>query len=120
MLTIAPFAEPTRRLLIPVPDRYNSFMEPQPENAIQIDDALKRQIEQLAQITGLSPGDLVREAVEAFISQRSPNGSQADSDALWDVAARISESVRDSEWEKLPVDLARNFDHYHYGHPRVE
>lgn len=95
-------------------------MDAQPENTIQIDDALRRQIDQLAQTSGLTPADLIREAVEEFVARHSPSESQADSDSFWDVAARIRESVQESEWEKLPGDLAKNFDHYHYGHPRVE
>jgi hypothetical protein len=37
---------------------------------------------------------------------------------IWDIAREISASVPDEEWEKLPRDLARNFDHYLYGAPK--
>ncbi len=33
---------------------------------------------------------------------------------------RISDSVPDSEWEKLPKDGARNKKHYLYGHPKED
>jgi len=31
---------------------------------------------------------------------------------IWELAAQISAEVPDEEWEKLPTDLARNFDYY--------
>jgi predicted transcriptional regulator len=90
------------------------------ENVIQLDDALKRRIDQLAQTNGMSPVDLLREAVEEFAARRNGGESPANSDSLWDAAARITAAVPDEEWAKLPSDLAKNFDHYHYGHPRED
>ncbi len=40
--------------------------------------------------------------------------------SLWERIAAISASVPMEEWEKLPTDLAKNFDHYHYGAPKEE
>lgn len=94
-------------------------MEPHSKN-IEVDDALKLRIDQLAQTSGMTPAQLIREAVEEFVAKRNGHEPQGSSDSLWDAAARISESVPESEWAKLPADLAKNFDHYHYGHPRVE
>ena len=34
--------------------------------------------------------------------------------------ARIGESVPESDWDKLPRDSAKNFDHYAHGSPREE
>jgi hypothetical protein len=40
--------------------------------------------------------------------------------SIWEKIAAISASVPIEEWEKLPRDLAKNFDHYHYGAPKEE
>jgi hypothetical protein len=32
----------------------------------------------------------------------------------------LSASIPQEEWEKLPKDLARNYKHYLYGHPKEE
>ena len=31
---------------------------------------------------------------------------------IWEIAAEISAQVPDSEWRKVPTDLAKNFDKY--------
>ena len=31
---------------------------------------------------------------------------------IWEIAAEISAKIPDSEWAKLPTDLAKNFDEY--------
>ncbi len=40
--------------------------------------------------------------------------------APWDVAQELSKSVPESAWDAVPQDLAKDFDHYHYGHPRAK
>ncbi|MEO0688310.1 MAG: hypothetical protein AAFY76_25430 [Cyanobacteria bacterium J06649_11] len=42
------------------------------------------------------------------------NGLHFDTDAspIWDIAAQVRSQIPDEEWEKLPTDLARNFDDY--------
>jgi hypothetical protein len=40
--------------------------------------------------------------------------------SIWEKIAAISASIPIEEWEKLPKDLAKNFDHYHYGAPKEE
>lgn len=35
-----------------------------------------------------------------------------DATPLWEMVAQISAQVPDEEWQKLPTDLARKFDHY--------
>ncbi|AMA08957.1 restriction endonuclease subunit S [Picosynechococcus sp. PCC 73109] len=35
-----------------------------------------------------------------------------NAESIWELAARLSAQVPESEWEKLPTDLARNFDTY--------
>lgn len=45
----------------------------------------------------------------------SPNlSSQCHKHAepIWELAARLSAQIPAAEWEKLPTDLARNFDNY--------
>ena len=44
--------------------------------------------------------------------------SATDFEALHAKIRRITTSVPDSEWEKLPKDGARNKKHYLYGHPK--
>lgn len=39
---------------------------------------------------------------------------------LWEQIIEIGEQVPESEWTKLPKDLARNFEHYMYGSPKEE
>jgi len=36
---------------------------------------------------------------------------------VWQIAAEITASVPDEEWEKLPTDLSKRVDHYLYGAP---
>ena len=35
-----------------------------------------------------------------------------DAQPIWELVAEISAQVPDEEWEKLPTDLARNFNQY--------
>ncbi len=39
---------------------------------------------------------------------------------FWEEVLEIGASVPMEEWEKPPRDLAKNFDHYLYGHPKDE
>jgi hypothetical protein len=41
-------------------------------------------------------------------------------ESIVNIVSRISETVPDSEWAKLPTDLAKNLDHYLYGHKKVK
>lgn len=87
---------------------------------IQLDDKLARLVEELARSSGVPPSDLVREAVEEFMARRNATDAVGESDFIFDVAADIAAQVPDAEWASLPHDLARRFDHYHYGHPRED
>ena len=51
---------------------------------------------------------------------RPEPGRDPNRPPLWERIAAISASVPMEEWEKLPRDLAKNFDHYLYGAPREE
>ena len=39
---------------------------------------------------------------------------------FWKAIVEIGEKVPIEEWNKLPKDFARNFEHYMYGAPRDE
>jgi hypothetical protein len=39
---------------------------------------------------------------------------------IWDIIEEIGAQVPDSEWAKVPQDLATNLDHYLYGAPKQE
>lgn len=41
-------------------------------------------------------------------------------ESIVDIVSRISETVPESEWAKLPDDLSRNLDHYLYGRKKVK
>jgi hypothetical protein len=41
-------------------------------------------------------------------------------ESIVNIVSPISETVPDSEWAKLPTDLAKNLDHYLYGHKKVK
>lgn len=40
--------------------------------------------------------------------------------SLWDEIAALRAQVPPEEWDKLPTDMAKNVDHYLYGHPKVD
>ncbi|MCY4474891.1 MAG: DUF104 domain-containing protein [Chloroflexi bacterium] len=50
----------------------------------------------------------------------SESQKPTDIPALLERIRRITASVPDSEWEKLPKDGARNKKHYLYGHPKED
>lgn len=37
---------------------------------------------------------------------------------IWEVIAELGAQIPLSEWEKIPTDLAENFEHYHHGAPK--
>lgn len=39
---------------------------------------------------------------------------------IWEVAEEIAATVPDSEWAKVPRDLAKNLHHYLHGAPKEE
>jgi hypothetical protein len=39
---------------------------------------------------------------------------------FWQAIVEIGEKVPIEEWNKLPKDFARNFEHYMYGAPKEE
>lgn len=55
----------------------------------------------------------------AMITTRATE-DRDNQESIVDIVSRISETVPDSEWAKLPSDLAKNVDHYLYGHKKVK
>jgi len=39
---------------------------------------------------------------------------------IWEIAEEIAATVPDSEWEKVPRDLAKNLHHYLHGAPKED
>lgn len=94
-----------------------------PANNIQLDDSLRRRVEECAEAIGLSPTQVVRNAVEEYLSAHGSNGGHAAARPrrrLAEIADAITANVPDEEWAKLPTDLAKNFEHYRYGYPRED
>lgn len=85
----------------------------------QLDEPLRQRIDALARERGVSPADLLREALEKYAAHHEKT-LRGDSHPIFERARAISESVPDEVWATLPRDLAANFDHYHYGHPRED
>ena len=41
-----------------------------------------------------------------------------DAPPIWETIAEIGRSIPEEEWNKVPIDLATNLDHYLYGEPK--
>ena len=39
---------------------------------------------------------------------------------LWDEIDKLRAQVPPEEWDKLPTDMAKNVDHYLYGHKKID
>ena len=50
----------------------------------------------------------------------TPTQDRDTAESIVDIVSRVSETVPDSEWAKLPADLAKNIDHYLYGHKKIK
>lgn len=99
--------------------------------SIHVDDALMHQIEALADAGGMTTVELIRAALEEYTATHGagvvphPNtlGTAPDKPLgvrLNDLLDAVLADVPSAELDALPRDLARNFDHYHYGHPRED
>lgn len=92
-------------------------------NAIALDDALRLRIDACARVTGVSAEEFVRVAVETYLQAHGSNGSSESPkrrSRLADLAAAAGAGVPAEEWDKVPRDLAQNFEHHRYGYPREE
>lgn len=93
------------------------------QNPLQLDDSLKRKVEECAQANGVTPAQVIRQAVEEYLSVHGVNGGKSATGPrrrLADIADSIAATVPAEEWAKLPPDLAKNFEHYRYGYPRED
>jgi hypothetical protein len=46
--------------------------------------------------------------------------AKGSNDTLWDEIAKLRAQIPEEEWDKLPTDLAKNVDHYLYGHKKLD
>jgi hypothetical protein len=55
-------------------------------------------------------------------TKRPPRLPKYDATAkpIWEIAEELAATVPDSEWEKVPRDLAKNLHHYLHGAPKEE
>lgn len=67
-----------------------------------------------------SADEVVREGLELLQERekepvRSPSQDSGDFTAVFE---SIAHEVPDSDWERVPVDLSKNLDHYLYGNQK--
>jgi len=96
-----------------------------PEQEQMITNALREHSTQRLRIKGKAEftpldGKLKKIAiVEEMILQASGESPyNPDAKPIWEIAAEIGASVPAKEWERIPKDLSKYFDHYLYGHPK--
>ena len=80
-------------------------------------------------LTPLEPLDL-EEGAEVMVSvedapvetpEAKPAAKGTDgSESILEMFERLRNSVPPGAWDNLPTDLAKNYKHYLYGHPKVE
>jgi hypothetical protein len=58
--------------------------------------------------------------VERRAATDAPAGGDASSKPLWQRIVEIGAAVPEGDWDKVPVDLSKNLDHYLYGAPKEE
>lgn len=86
-----------------------------PKNGIQLDNEMIQQIESAAADRGISPTDLIREAVSDYVAAHPGNGTKSSKPVgrwLLESAAEARSSVPIEAWAEVPNDLAQNFDQY--------
>lgn len=93
------------------------------DNHFELDADLTRRVEKCAESNGISPTQVVHEAIEEYLSAHGTNGGPPTTKRrgrLSEIADDAAAHVPDEEWAKLPADLAKNFEHYRYGYPRED
>ncbi len=74
----------------------------------------------VARARGLSPDELVREAIDKILTDAPPPAaSQPDRRPIWELIQENMSDVPVEEFAKLPADGASEHDHYLYGHPKL-
>lgn len=95
-------------------------MQSHDQVSLRIDAAIRDRIDALAHMRGTSPTEVLQEALDRLSRESESVAESANDDDIFAIAERASKLATDAEWASLPTDLAKNFDHYHYGHPREE
>lgn len=91
-----------------------------------ITEAFHRHREMRLRIEGLmgfGPNGRMKKVIEIDKMRLVPaSGEEYDPTArpIWEVIEELGKSIPDEEWDKVPADTAKNFDHYLYGSPKEE
>ena len=95
-----------------------------PEGAVRKVIRCERQLDRLiGSLYGLSATEVktIQQRLPSYETVYGLSGERVpDLSSLFDAIEKISKSVPDSEWAKLPADGAANYKHYLYGHPKEE
>ena len=84
-------------------------------------ESLRQRLDCLAKTQGVTSQEIIRKALEEYIDNHDGNSAQAEQTAsprILELANNARSLASSLDWQKLPVDLAKNFDHHLYGHPR--
>jgi Arc/MetJ-type ribon-helix-helix transcriptional regulator len=125
---------PTRRAARPTqtPNEDAAYFAKMTDNAmgISLNPDLERLIsEKISSGRYSSVDEVIREALKLLDQQENGKGTSVTGEApspagglgdLVELMAKISSTVPQEEWDKLPTDLSKNIDHYLYGHPKVD
>ena len=79
------------------------------------DEAWRKEQEAISQLENLiKRGKTSQDTIEKNRDKQMDNNFKYDPKArpIWEIAAEISAQIPDSEWAKVPTDLAKNFDKY--------
>ena len=79
------------------------------------DEAWRKEQEAISQLENLiKKGKTSQDTIEKNRDKQMDNNFKYDPKArpIWEIAAEISAQIPDSEWAKVPTDLAKNFDKY--------
>jgi len=94
-----------------------------PEISVPLSDDLRAFVEGESQRAGFDdPSEYIRSLIEDVRRRRvlEPASSPTSgASSVLQLARDIAATVPDEEWQRVPADLAANFDHYNYGAPRV-
>lgn len=74
----------------------------------------------LARLTNGHALDIVENGVVVGRLSLVPFEPPSDDAAPWEIALAVSATVPPKEWAAVPSDLAKNFEHYRYSHPKEE
>ena len=92
-------------------NRFVSVSELQAE-----EERLKQDLAQIEAAKTTSDQD--QSLIDAAAKEENSDPSTAQ--PFWENIAEIGAQIPESEWAKIPRDLATNFEHYMYGAPKEE